>query len=126
MTRSSSFHNHLNIHSNRHIFHSITALHLSSKPSEELDTSMKGQMKSLWKNYGYIAIGTYFSVYFLTLGSIYSSLEFDIFNSATFGLDPVFAVQKFCDIVEKVSGSGALPGYIRDHPSVGMIYIHTV
>lgn len=80
---------------------------------------MKGKLTSLWTKYGFITIGTYFGLYALTLGSVFSSLEFDIFNAATFGLDPVLAVQKFCDIVEFVTGSTALPGYIRANPSVG-------
>lgn len=48
----------------------------------------------MWKDYGKLAIGTYFSVYVVTLGSIFLSLDYDLFNAATFGIDPQTAIKK--------------------------------
>ena len=57
-------------------------------------TSLKLRAKQLWNDYGYIAIGTHFSVWVVTLTSVFLSLDFDIFNSASFGLDPAGLVLK--------------------------------
>ena len=58
------------------------------------DESMKGKIKEMWKKYGAVAIGTYLSVYLSTLGSIFLCLDYDVFNSSSFGLDPATAIQK--------------------------------
>jgi len=83
------------------------------------DGSLKGKVKALWKNYGVVAIGTYFGIYVSVLSSLFFSLDYDVFNASTFGFDPVKTVQKVCDLVETYTGSAFLPGYIRDHPKVG-------
>jgi len=85
--------------------------------------NFKDKLKSLWKSYGIITVGTYLGVYVVTLGSVFVALDFDIFNAATFGLDPAFAIEKFCDLFETVTGNTFLPGYIRDHPKVGTFAI---
>ena len=66
----------------------------SPLPSDKDGQDLKGKIKEIWKEYGYLAVGTYFSIYLTTLGSIYACLEFDIFNAASFGLDPVYAIKK--------------------------------
>ena len=58
------------------------------------DPSIGGKLKVLWKKYGILAVGTYTGVYVGTLGSVFVALDFDIFNAATFGMDPNYAVQK--------------------------------
>lgn len=55
---------------------------------------LKSKVKYIWKSYGIVAIGTYFGLYITTLSSIFFALDFDIFNSATVGLDPVVAIHK--------------------------------
>jgi hypothetical protein len=67
---------------------------MSSSKTENIDDTVSGKVKSMWKNYGKLAIGTYFGIYVTTLGSIFLSLDLDLFNAATFGLDPVYAVKK--------------------------------
>lgn len=84
---------------------------------------MKSKIKGLWQNYGTIAIGTYLGVYLTTLGSIFIAIDFDIFNAASVGLDPAFAIKKFCDIAEVITRSHALPNYIEEHPRVGTFAI---
>ena len=86
--------------------------------SEE-DASMKGKLKLMWKRYGMVAIGTYLGIYVSVLSSVFFALDYDIFRAATFGLDPVAAVKKVCDLVESTTGNTSLPGYIREHPRVG-------
>jgi len=83
------------------------------------ESSFKSKVKYMWKSYGAIAIGTYFGLYLTTLGSLFFALDFDVFHAASVGLDPVHAVQKVCDIFERVTGNGALPNYIRENPRVG-------
>ena len=61
---------------------------------EVKDDGLKGKVAQLWGQYGYIAVGTYITVYISTLGGIFISMDYDIFNAATFGFDPVGAVKK--------------------------------
>lgn len=58
------------------------------------EPSMKDRVKLLWKQYGMISVGTYLGVYVATLSSIFFSLDYDIFNAATFGFDPITAIKK--------------------------------
>lgn len=81
--------------------------------------SLKDKMKYMWKNYGYVAIGSYLGLYVITLGSIFLCLDFDVFRASTVGFSPEEAILKVCDIFETVTGSKALPGFIREHPTVG-------
>lgn len=101
---------------------------------KETSSTVKDGFKTLWKKYGYVAIGTYLSIYVVTLSSIFMSLDFDLFNAATFGFDPNAAVFKVislfvqpfrlqtyflfkvCDLFETVTGSKALPAYIKENP----------
>jgi hypothetical protein len=53
------------------------------------DTTVKGGFKQIWNRYG-----TYAGLYITTLGSIFISLDLDVFNAATFGFDPKTAVLK--------------------------------
>jgi len=62
--------------------------------ADEEDISLKGKIKAMVKKYGAVAVGTYLTVYVTTLGSMFVALDYDIFNAATFGLDPAAAVQK--------------------------------
>lgn len=91
--------------------------------AEEVDNSLKGKVKSLWKNYGVVAIGTYFGIYVSVLSSLFFALDYDVFNASTFGFDPVAAVQKVCDLVESATGNSFLQGYIRENPRVGTFAI---
>lgn len=90
---------------------------------EDPPEDFPGKIKYMWKNYGSIAIGTYLSVYVVTLSSVFLCVDADVFNAASVGLDPISAIKKVCDIYEKVTGSNSLPGYIRDHPTVGTFAI---
>ena len=90
---------------------------------KEEKSSRTDGIKGLIKKYGYLSVGTYLSIYIMTLGAIYTSLEFDIFNAATFGLDPVNMIKKVCDLVESTTGNTQLPAYIKTHPSAGIFAI---
>jgi len=83
------------------------------------DTSVKSQFKRIWNRYGFLAIGTYAALYITTLGSIFISLDLNIFDATTFGFDPEIAVLKVCDFVESLTGNRDFPGYIRQNPRVG-------
>ncbi len=78
---------------------------------------MKDKFKHLWKKYGVLAVGTYFGIYFGTLGGMFLALDYNLFTSSTFGLDPAYAIDKFCHIYERFTGDNTLPSYIRDHPA---------
>ena len=56
--------------------------------------SMKDKFKKLWKQYGMIAVGTYFTIYASTLGGLFLAVDYDILNAASVGLDPVMAIDK--------------------------------
>jgi hypothetical protein len=69
------------------------------------EISVKGKFKQIWNRYGFLAIGTYAGLYIMTLGSIFISLDLDLFNAATFGFDPEIAVLKVIQIINSVSCS---------------------
>jgi len=111
----------LNAGANQRMQVRLFASSTNTDASSNLD--IKSKVKTMWKNYGVVAITTYLCVYLCTLSSVFLSLDYDIFNAASFGLDPAAAVQKVCDIFESVTGSQALPSYIREHPKVGTFAI---
>jgi hypothetical protein len=79
----------------------LSALPTHSDKREEDDSaalSMKDKLKKLWKNYGIIAITTYFGIYGATLTTAFLCLDFDLFNASSVGLDPAYAIQKVNDM----------------------------
>lgn len=64
-----------------------TAAPVSDKPA-----TVSQKLKKMWEAYGVIAVGTYLSVYVTTLGSLFLALDYDVFNAATVGLDPTYAI----------------------------------
>lgn len=71
----------------------------TSNPTTNTNTnktnlSTKDKLKKLWKNYGIVAVSTYLGIYATTLGSIFLALDFDLFNAASVGLDPTYAIEK--------------------------------
>ena len=68
-------------------------LKVANDPSVE-NLSLKARANELWNKYGAIALGTHFSVWVVTLSTVFVCMDFDIFNAATFGLDPIAAVVK--------------------------------
>eukprot|EP01041_Mallomonas_annulata_P000372 gene372-679_t len=117
-----------NLLNERPTFRQCTAKFLSTKADDDLRELSKpktfgDKVKDLWKSYGYVAVGTYLGIYVTTLGSIYFCLDMDVFNSAAFGLDPVVAVKKVCDVAEALTGYATLPEYIRLHPQLGTFAI---
>lgn len=72
--------------------------HSDTNTSQEKVTNNDGSVKSkltyMWKTYGVVAVGTYLGIYVGTLSSVFFALDMDIFNAATFGVDPVKAVEK--------------------------------
>lgn len=61
---------------------------------EKEDTGLKGKVKELWTQYGYVAVGCYLTIYATTLGGIFVSMDNDLFNAAAIGIDPEAAVKK--------------------------------
>lgn len=96
---------------------------LKTDHSAPIPVSKPTGIKALWHNYGWAAVGTYLSIYIVTLSSVFISLDLDLFNAATFGFDPNEAIKKACDMVEYATGQTFLPNYIRDHPRVGTFAI---
>ena len=115
-SRSTNHYQHISSNNNNERKNYIR-LFSSSEVDEKDD--LKSKLKVLWKQYGGVAVITYLSVYICTLSSVFVSLDLDIFNAATFGLDPNAAVKKFCDVVEYATGVNTLPNYIRENPRVG-------
>ena len=59
---------------------------------KEAKLTLARRVKILWKRYGMLTIGTYFSVYFVTLSSVFLALDNQIVNFDAFGFDPHIAV----------------------------------
>jgi len=120
---SSSFHKTFNKKNNLVLPRLTSSRLMSSNPDEKKDVGIAGKFKQMWKKYGYLFVGTYASVYVTTLGALFISLDQDILQAATFGLDAETSVIKFCDMVETLTGSKDFPGYIRENPRVGTFAI---
>lgn len=58
------------------------------------DIGLKDRFKQVWTKYGFLAIGTYAGLYIATLGTLFLSLDLDVFNAATLGFDPEGTVLK--------------------------------
>jgi hypothetical protein len=84
---------------------------------------MSLKAKDLLKKYGFIGVATYLSIYVSTLGFIFTSLEYDLFNAATFGLDPAELIKKVCSLIENYTGNTSVPHYIMNNPTVGTFAI---
>ncbi len=68
--------------------------HLDNDHDEKIKKkiSLMDKIKIGWDKYGILGVATYLSLNMCTFGSIYCALEWDIFNAAAVGLDPVIAV----------------------------------
>jgi hypothetical protein len=75
----------------------------SQAPAEASSLSFKDKVTGMWKNYGKVAIGTYLSIYVMTLSSLFVSLDFDLFNAATFGFNPLQAIGKVSQTEQRLS-----------------------
>lgn len=68
---------------------------LDPAPSQAVEaSSLKDKVKTMWKKYGIVAIGTYAGLYLTTLSTIFFFLDFDLVNSSTFGFDPKETIHK--------------------------------
>jgi hypothetical protein len=75
--------------------HSKLFATIPNKKDEEVKpTGLKSKISELWSMYGFVAVGTYGAIYVSTLASIFISMDYDLFNAATFGFDPIGAVKK--------------------------------
>jgi hypothetical protein len=66
----------------------------SDNTPKEGDKSTKEKIKEMWHNYGGVFVGTYLTIYIMTLGSMFTALDYDIFSASTFGFDPVNSIKK--------------------------------
>jgi hypothetical protein len=75
--------------------HSKLFATIPNKKDEEVKPAgLKSKISELWSMYGFVAVGTYAAIYVSTLASIFVSMDYDLFNAATFGFDPIGAVKK--------------------------------
>ena len=78
------------------------------------------KMKSYWRAYGWVFVGTYFGVYFSFLGGIYAALDNDLFLASSMGVDPANAVKMAVNLVEKISMDRIhLSDYVNENPKAG-------
>jgi hypothetical protein len=54
-----------------------------------------GKLMNLWRQYGYVALGTYFTIYVTTLTSLFYAFDNDLLSAHSIGLSPE-------DVIEKV------------------------
>jgi len=57
-------------------------------------SSYKEKIKLLWKKYGIMFVASYFSVYFVTLTSVFVTLDFGLLNASSIGLEQAAVVSK--------------------------------
>jgi len=77
----------------------------------------------LWRRYGWVAIGTYASLYVVTLGSVFAVFHFDVVEPELIVGDPRVAVEKIIRFIQKqeehVPGLAMVEPYLevlRDRP----------
>ena len=84
---------------------SSTASSDGNKSNEDNDgkrkkkMSLRDKIKSSWDKYGILGLATYMSLNICTFGPIYFALEWDIFNAAAVGLDPVTAITNVINLL---------------------------
>jgi hypothetical protein len=123
-------------------FRHMVVLNSHSKATDDTETKAKAAstgfsitgkfyqyrdlMKGMVDKYGRLFVGTYLGLYLSCLGGVFFALSNDMLNASSLGVDPVEAVHKACDIVEKITGYGGLGDFIRRYPSVGTLAISWV
>lgn len=84
--------------------HSKLFATIPDKKDEEVKPAgLKSKISELWSMYGFVAVGTYGAIYISTLASIFVSMDYDLFNAATFGFDPIGAVKKVTNEIPQPS-----------------------
>lgn len=76
----------------------------TAAPASDKPATVSQKLKKMWEAYGVIAVGTYLSVYVTTLGSLFLALDYDVFNAATVGLDPTYAIHMVSATVFSIEG----------------------
>jgi hypothetical protein len=67
--------------------------------TEEKKEEMSNSIKATFQKYGYVAVGTYLSLYVVTLSSLFVALDLDLLHSSTFGFDPIATTTKVSSMV---------------------------
>lgn len=66
----------------------IPCCHFSNEKIENKNQiSTKEKFIALWKKYGLFAVGTYFSFYFATLGTLFLLFDNDVITASLFGFE---------------------------------------
>mmetsp|Transcript_6848 Transcript_6848/g.13147 ORF Transcript_6848/g.13147 Transcript_6848/m.13147 type:complete len:171 (-) Transcript_6848:157-669(-) len=94
-----------------------------TKINETRDEKKSFALKTIFKKYGYVAVGTYLSVYVMTLCSVFVALDLDLLQSSTFGFDPITTTKNACDKIEYYTGIKSVPEFIRQNPRAGTFAI---
>lgn len=100
-------------------FRSFSESDISEKKVEKKPFALK----AIFKKYGYVAVGTYLSIYVMTLCSVFVALDLDLLQSSTFGFDPITTTKNACDKIEYYTGITSVPEYIRQNPRAGTFAI---
>uniref|UniRef100_A0A7S1XYK1 DUF1279 domain-containing protein n=1 Tax=Phaeomonas parva TaxID=124430 RepID=A0A7S1XYK1_9STRA len=70
------------------------------KRARELAQRGSDGLREMWRRYGYVAIGTYFSIYAATLGGAFSVFHFGIVDPEVIVGDPRVAIEKLITFVQ--------------------------
>ncbi len=114
---------------NMHQYNSSASLHTKnsndaeSKSANEVNTDFRSKIRTMWKKYGIVFVGTYAGVYLSTLGGMFLALDNDLFQASALGVDPVETVRTLCRLIDKVAGSDYWSTFIHANPKVGTFLV---
>ena len=95
--------------------------HRTKAVRKRVSTATKGMtesLKDLWQKYGIIAVSTYFGMYFVTLGGIFTLFDQGILGHGTFGIDIHEMVDSLCSRLEEWKYLNFLSPILKSNPKL--------
>lgn len=72
----------------------------------------------LWRKYGVVAVATYFSIYFGTLGSLYLLFDYDIIGASNLGFSPEQATEMLAGVLDRVHAPDSITSAVRGNAKI--------
>jgi hypothetical protein len=95
----------------------------SEDTEEEQKPSLSTRMKSLWKRYGYVAIGTYIGVYWATLAGLFYGYDSQLLVPLEMLNDPAAASDKLATAMGMLRLPDSSIEWVRSEPRAGTFAI---
>ena len=70
----------------------------ASTNNNEVKEVKTNRFQEIFQKYGYVAIGTYLSVYVVTLSGVFVALDYDFLAASSLGFDPIATTKSVSEI----------------------------